>query len=95
VGGRWAAGKILWVPKNVDKYPDGTWWIDNPPGTPADAPQPQGWPQRGGKSYGVTFGDPWCGSAGLTSVYDPSYTDAAIPPMGSPSTCHPPSGSTT
>ncbi len=92
VGGRWAAGKILWVPKNVDTYPDGTWWVQNPPGAPLDAPQPQGWPQRGGKSYGVTFGDPWCGSAGLTSVYDPNYTDPATGSHLKPTSCTPYTG---
>ena len=92
VGGRWSAGKILWVPENVDKYPDGTWWTGNPQGTPKDAPQPQGWPQRGGKSYGVSFGDWWCGSAGITRVYDPGYTDPATGSHLKPTPCTPGDG---
>jgi hypothetical protein len=99
VGGRWSAGKIFWVPKNVDKNPDGTWWLSNPPGSPPNAPQPQGWPQRGGNSYTdpvtgrvFAFGDPWCGSSGQTKIYDPTYTDPTTGSHFRPTSCTPNTG---
>ncbi|GAC1343490.1 MAG: hypothetical protein NVSMB23_17380 [Myxococcales bacterium] len=99
VGGRWSAGKIFWAPKNVDTNPDGSWWLQNPPGTPASAPQPQGWQQRGGGAYAdpatgqhFTYGDPWCGSSGQTSVYDLTYTDPATGRHFRPTSCTPNTG---
>jgi len=82
VGGKFSAGKILYVPENAEMKPDGT-------------PDPQGdkgWFQRGGAAFKYTFGFQFCGTSGAVSLWQSHgwARTACSPQSGTPPVFWPP-----
>jgi hypothetical protein len=81
VGGKWSAGKILYVAENSGLHADGS-------------PDPQsgtGWFQRGGSAYQYSFGFQFCGTSGVVSFWENGWVQRSCSPFtGTPPVFWPP-----
>ncbi|MFL5366250.1 MAG: hypothetical protein ACJ781_12320 [Myxococcales bacterium] len=82
-GGKWSAGKIIYTELAAELGPDGK---PNPSGR-------TGWYQRpGNDAFAHSFGNPWCGSAGVNNEWNGSQwvLTPCSPGSGSPPIFQPP-----